>query len=99
VDGRFGRARGNLLAALVAIPVGLLEPVEAARERGETDADEAEDGTGETVVALVSNLLRTYLLVEKQIATSERATICCRTYNWRASPFFSTFVRARCWHI
>jgi hypothetical protein len=31
VDGRVGGARGNLLAAPVAVPVGLLEPVEAAR--------------------------------------------------------------------
>jgi hypothetical protein len=47
VDGGFGRASRDLLAALVAVPVGLLEPVEAAGQRRETDADEAEEGTSE----------------------------------------------------
>lgn len=47
MDRGFGGAGGDLPVALVAVPVCLLEPVEAAGEGSETDADEAEDGTGE----------------------------------------------------
>lgn len=47
LDGRLVRARGDLLAALFAVPVCLLEPVEAAGEGGEADADETEEEAGE----------------------------------------------------
>jgi hypothetical protein len=49
VDLGVGRARGDLLAALLTVPVGLLEPVEDAGQRGEADADEAQDGTGDNL--------------------------------------------------
>lgn len=49
VDGGLGVAGGDLLAATGAVPVCLLEPVEAAGEGGEADADEAEEGASEAV--------------------------------------------------
>lgn len=52
LNGGIGDAGGDLLAALFAVPVGLLEPVEAAGEGREADADEAEDGAGEAVCGL-----------------------------------------------
>lgn len=52
MNRRFGSTSSDLLAALVAVPVGLLEPVKTAGQGRETDADETEQGTGEELHAL-----------------------------------------------
>lgn len=57
VDGVVRGFRGDLLVAVGAEPVCLLEPVEAARKGSQADADETEDGAGQAAqVVLASGL-------------------------------------------
>lgn len=88
LDGGIGDAGGDLLAALLAVPVGLLEPVEAAGEGREADADEAEDGAGQAVRGLLARWTPGW-----------KGEVLGQTYNCMPSPVVWTRVRARWWHI